>query len=97
MEYVPGTCVAAGMTERFAAVDGVDYTLNSDQAVGIVGLNEADKTNLLNLRAGSCRPVTAVVFGGINTALDAAERCRFGIVRSRQIPKPFVSMNDRLI
>ena len=98
MEHIPGTLVAAGMTKRFGAfvaVDSVDFMLKSDEAVGIVGPNGAGKTSLLNLLAGAYRPSAGtVVFGGTNvTALDAADRCRLGIARSHQIPKPFIGMN----
>ena len=58
MEHVSGTLVAAGMTKRFGAfvaVDSVDFTLKSDEAVGIVGRNGAGKTSLLNLLAGAYR------------------------------------------
>jgi branched-chain amino acid transport system ATP-binding protein len=98
MEEKHGTLVAAGIAKRFGAfvaVDNVDFILKADEAVGIVGPNGAGKTTLLNLLAGAYRPSAGtVVFGGLNvTGLDAADRCRLGIARSHQVPKPFGGMN----
>jgi energy-coupling factor transporter ATP-binding protein EcfA2 len=92
MEHSSATLVAAGMTKRFGAfvaVDGVDFTLKADEASGVVGPNGAGKTSLLNLLAKAYSPSAETVgFGGTNiTALDAAEHCRLGCARSRQIPK----------
>ena len=89
--------VAAGIAKRFdafVAVDNVDFLLKGDEAVGIVGPNGAGKTTLLNLLAGSYRPSAGtVIFRGANvTALDAADRCRLGIARSHQVPRPFGGM-----
>jgi branched-chain amino acid transport system ATP-binding protein len=94
MEEKTGTLVAAGIAKRFGAfvaVDNVDFMLKGDEAVGIVGPNGAGKTSLLNLLAGAYRPSAGtVVFGGANiTNLGAADRCRLGIARSHQIPRPF--------
>jgi branched-chain amino acid transport system ATP-binding protein len=98
MEVKHGTLIAAGIAKRFGAfvaVDQVDFMLREDEAVGIVGPNGAGKTSLLNLLAGAYRPSAGtVVFAGQNvTKLDAADRCRLGIARSHQVPKPFVGMS----
>ena len=98
MDEKHGTLIAARIAKRFGAfvaVDQVDFMLKEDEAVGIVGPNGAGKTSLLNLLAGAYRPSAGtVVFRGTNvTALDASERCRLGIARSHQIPKPFIGMN----
>jgi len=98
MEEKIGTLVAAGIAKRFGAVlavDNVDFMLKGDEAVGVVGPNGAGKTSLLNLLAGAYRPSAGtVVFCGANiTGLDAADRCRLGIARSHQIPRPFGGMN----
>jgi branched-chain amino acid transport system ATP-binding protein len=98
MEDKHGTLIAAGIAKRFGAfvaVDQVDFMLKEHEAVGIVGPNGAGKTTLLNLLAGSYRPSAGTVLfaGGDVTKLDAADRCRLGIARSHQIPKPFVGMS----
>jgi branched-chain amino acid transport system ATP-binding protein len=97
MEDKHGTLIAAGIAKRFGAfvaVDQVDFMLKEDEAVGIVGPNGAGKTSLLNLLAGAYRPSAGtVLFAGADvTKLNAADRCRLGIARSHQIPKPFVGM-----
>jgi branched-chain amino acid transport system ATP-binding protein len=88
---------AAGLRKRFGAlvvIDGVDLTLRAGDAVGIVGPNGAGKTTLLNVLAGSLRPdAGAVRFNGVDlTRAQAAERCRRGIARAHQVPRPFGHM-----
>ena len=89
--------VADGIRKRFGALvvlDGVDFGLGGDEAVGIVGPNGAGKTTLLNVLAGALRPDAGrVSFGGVEvTRTAAAARCRLGVARAHQIPKPFGGM-----
>src|SRR5262245_13426962 len=88
---------ASGIRKRFGALvvlDDVDFTLGSDEAVGIVGPNGAGKTTLLNVLAGSLRPnAGSIRFDGADvTTLGAARRCRLGIARAHQVPRPFGGM-----
>jgi len=89
--------VADGIRKRFGALvvlDGVDFGVAADEAVGIVGPNGAGKTTLLNVLAGALRPDGgSISFGGQPvTRAGAAARCRLGIARAHQIPKPFGGM-----
>ncbi len=89
--------VANGIVKRFGAftaVDRVDFSLGRDEAVGIVGPNGAGKTTLLNVLAGTYPPSAGTVLAdGVDvTRLDAASRCRSGIGRSHQVPRPFTDM-----
>src|SRR5439155_1147612 len=61
---------------------------------GIVGPNGAGKPTLLSLFAGSPRPDGgSVLFRGADiTSKGAASRCRLGIARAYQVPKPFGGM-----
>lgn len=61
------------------------------EAVGIVGPNGAGKTTLLNLIAGDLRPDTGAVLvnGADVTGWSARDRCRAGVGRTAQIPRPF--------
>jgi branched-chain amino acid transport system ATP-binding protein len=88
---------AEGVVKRFNALvvlDGVDFALGAAEAVGIVGPNGAGKTTLLNVLAGAFPPSAgAVRFRGADvTRAAAAERCRLGIARSHQVPRPFGAM-----
>jgi branched-chain amino acid transport system ATP-binding protein len=85
---------AEGIRVRFGALtvlDGVSFAVSAGEAVGIVGPNGAGKTTLLNVLAGSLRPDEGVVrFRDDDvTATSAAGRCRLGIARSHQVPRPF--------
>ncbi len=94
----PGTILAAsGLGKRFGALvvlSDVDFTVRAGEAVGIVGPNGAGKTTLLNVLSGTHPPTAGRVrFRGEDvSALDAAARCRRGIARSHQIPRPFGGM-----
>ena len=88
---------ASGITKHFGALavlEGVDISIGPDEALGIVGPNGAGKTTLLNVLAGVFRPTTGrILFRGQDiSAADAAGRCRLGIARSHQIPKPLAGM-----
>ena len=99
MTNADGTALlaAAGLKKRFGALvvlDGVDFSIGADEAVGIVGPNGAGKTTLLSLFAGSQHPDGgSVLFRGSDiTSSGAASRCRLGIARAYQVPKPFGGM-----
>ncbi|MGA2042908.1 MAG: ATP-binding cassette domain-containing protein [Roseiarcus sp.] len=86
-----------GVHKRFNALvvlDGIDFSLRADEAVGIVGPNGAGKTTLLAVLAGALAPTAGTIRyrGDDVTAMPAAERCRLGIVRTHQIPQPFGGM-----
>jgi branched-chain amino acid transport system ATP-binding protein len=88
---------ASGIRKRFNALvvlDGIDFAMRADEAVGIVGPNGAGKTTFLSVLAGALAPTAgAVTFMGEEvTALSAADRCRKGLARTHQVPKPFGGM-----
>ena len=86
-----------GVSKHFGALvvlDGVDFSIGADEAVGIVGPNGAGKTTLLSVLSGTL-PASAgsVSFRGEDiTRADAAERCRLGIAKTHQVPRPFGGM-----
>jgi branched-chain amino acid transport system ATP-binding protein len=85
---------AAGIRRRFGALvvlDGVDFAVGAGDAVGIVGPNGAGKTTLLNVLSGALRPSQgSVAFRGADvTRAGVSKRCRLGIGRAHQVPKPF--------
>jgi branched-chain amino acid transport system ATP-binding protein len=94
----PGALLAARSVQKsfgaLCVLEGVDFELASHEAVGIVGPNGAGKTTLLNVLSGALRPDSgSVQFRGADiSGLDAARRCRLGIARSHQVPRPFGGM-----
>jgi branched-chain amino acid transport system ATP-binding protein len=88
---------AHGLCKRFGALqvlEDVGLDVPARAAVGIVGPNGAGKTTLLDLLAGATRADqgTVMIQGRDVTALGAAARCRLGIGRTHQIPRPFIGM-----
>jgi branched-chain amino acid transport system ATP-binding protein len=99
VDSADGTAILAAVRvrKRFGALvvlNDVSFALEADEAVGIVGPNGAGKTTLLNVLAGALPAnAGAVRFRGSDvTALGAAKRCRLGIARSHQVPRPFGAM-----
>jgi len=87
----------AGMSKSFGRVvvaDDLSLTIGSGDLVGIVGPNGAGKSSLFGLIAGDLTPTAGqIVFEGAPvTRLSAAARCRLGIGRTFQVPKPFGAM-----
>jgi branched-chain amino acid transport system ATP-binding protein len=86
-----------GVTKRFGRVvvaDGLSLRVGPGDIVGIVGPNGAGKTSLFGLIGGDLQPGSGEVrFDGARvTRLDAAARCRLGIGRTFQVPRPFTGM-----
>ncbi|MGY1815497.1 ABC transporter ATP-binding protein [Blastococcus sp. SYSU D00820] len=87
----------AGVGKRFGrltVLDDVSFTVAPGEAFGIVGPNGAGKSTLLNVVNGVLRPGSGTVrFDGTDvTRTGAAARCRAGVGRSYQIPRPFGGM-----
>ena len=85
------------VTKRFGQVviaEDLSFAVGSGDVVGIVGPNGAGKTSLFGLISGDLAPGAGEVrFGGRTvTRLDAAARCRLGIGRTYQVPRPFADM-----
>jgi len=85
------------VTKRFGRVviaEDLSFSVSAGETVGIVGPNGAGKTSLFGLISGDLSPGAGQVsFAGRNvTRLDSAARCRLGIGRTYQVPRPFVDM-----
>ncbi|MGE5156202.1 MAG: ABC transporter ATP-binding protein [Betaproteobacteria bacterium] len=94
-----GQAVLAGflLSKRYGdllALNDVDFRADRGEAVGIVGPNGAGKSTLLSVLAGSVAPNTGRVHldGQDVTTLPPELRCRRGIGRAFQIPRPFGGM-----
>ncbi|HET9170070.1 MAG TPA: ATP-binding cassette domain-containing protein [Actinospica sp.] len=85
---------ARRLAVHFGAVrvlEDVSLTIPRGQAVGMVGPNGAGKSTLLSAISGVQRvnQGTVRIEGRDVTGVSAAGRCRLGVGRSFQIPKPF--------
>ena len=85
------------VTKRFGRVvicEDLSFAVGPGDTVGIVGPNGAGKTSLFGLISGDLSPGSGEIsFGGRPvTKLDAAARCRLGIGRTYQVPRPFTDM-----
>ena len=97
MEAASPILVAHGIHKRFGALvvlDGIDFVVAPGEAIGVVGPNGAGKTTLLSVLSGAQLPnAGSVSFRGEDvTGLGAPLRCRRGLARTHQIPRPFSGM-----
>jgi branched-chain amino acid transport system ATP-binding protein len=86
-----------GLRKSFGGVlviDDLSVSLREGEALGVVGPNGAGKTTMLNLIGGAVSPDAGrVVFGGQDiTHLARHQRCRRGLGRTYQVPRPFEGM-----
>ena len=79
---------------RVVVADNLSLAVGEADLVGIVGPNGAGKSSLFGLIAGDLAPSSGQIrFAGVTvTKKDAAARCRLGIGRTFQVPKPFGAM-----
>jgi branched-chain amino acid transport system ATP-binding protein len=78
-----------------SVIDRLDLRVDAGEILGILGPNGAGKTTLFNLIAGVLPPSGGrILFEGRDiTALRPWHRCRLGIGRTYQTPKPFSHMS----
>lgn len=92
----PAVLAANGIHRRFGSLvvlEGIDLTLAPGEALGIVGPNGAGKTTLLDILSGAQPSEGSVTFQGQDvTRWKVDRRCRSGIGRSHQVPRPFTGM-----
>ena len=86
------------VTKRFGgfnALTDVNLSVQAGERLGLIGPNGSGKTTLINCISGVLRNDAGVIrFNGRDiTTMPAHKRTRLGIVRSFQIPKPFMSMS----
>jgi branched-chain amino acid transport system ATP-binding protein len=85
---------ARGLRKAFGSVvvtDDVSLDAHSGEALGIIGPNGAGKTTLFHLLGGSLRADAGRVhLGGADVSAEPPHRrCRRGLARTQQIPRPF--------
>ncbi|MDP6086178.1 MAG: ATP-binding cassette domain-containing protein, partial [Nitrospinota bacterium] len=86
-----------GVSKRFGGFDAlteVSVHVNAGERFGLIGPNGSGKTTLINCVSGTlpCDGGRVVFDGSDITATPSYKRARMGLVRSFQIPKPFISM-----
>ncbi len=85
------------ISKRFGGVvvaHDLSLSVEPGAAVGLVGPNGAGKTSLFSMVAGDLRPDAGTISfdGAVVNRLGPAARCRLGIGRTYQVPKPFERM-----
>jgi branched-chain amino acid transport system ATP-binding protein len=85
------------VTKRFGRVviaEDLSLAVGPGDTVGIVGPNGAGKTSLFGLISGDLAPGAGEIrfAGRAITKLDSATRCKLGIGRTYQVPRPFGDM-----
>lgn len=77
------------------AVFDLSFRVEPLEILGIIGPNGAGKTTLFNLVAGEMRPDQGTVaFNGKDvTRTPVYKRCREGIARTYQVPRPFLNIS----
>ena len=89
--------VVKDLTRSFGslvAVNNLSFEVHKGEILGIIGPNGSGKTTVFNLLTGILKPDAGniVLDGKDITNLSAARRCRTGIGRTYQIPRPFTKM-----
>jgi branched-chain amino acid transport system ATP-binding protein len=86
-----------GLNKHFGgvvAVKDLSFDVRAGEVVGVMGPNGAGKTTLLNIITGEYKPDSGTVtFQGTDiTGYPPHKLCHRGIVRTYQIPQPFVKL-----
>ncbi len=73
------------------AVHDLSFDIHEGETVGLIGPNGAGKTTVVNLLCGSLFPDRGeILMNGRNiTRAKPYQRCRLGLSRTYQIPRPF--------
>src|SRR5271157_1904721 len=79
---------------NLAAVNDLSFNVQQGEILGMMGPNGAGKTTVFNLITGVHAPTAGkVTYQGRDvTHFSASHRCRLGIGRTYQIPRPFENM-----
>jgi len=94
---MPEILTVQNLTKTFGnltAVDSLTFNVEEGEILGMMGPNGAGKTTIFNLITGVYKPSRGQVFYKSTevTHFSASHRCRLGIGRTYQIPRPFENM-----
>jgi branched-chain amino acid transport system ATP-binding protein len=89
---------AHGLSKRFASLvvfEDVSLTLSAGEVLGVVGPNGAGKSTLLSVLTGTLHGDGGHVLLGAEdvSGRSAPDRCRRGLARTYQVPRPFHGMS----
>ena len=79
---------------RINVLDGLSFQMEQGRTLGVIGPNGSGKTTMINALSGLLIPSRGLIsFDGSNvTRLSPDARCRLGIARTFQVPRPFEQM-----
>ena len=79
---------------RLKAVDALSFEVREGEILGVMGPNGAGKTTVFNLLTGVLKPDEGTILFKEKdiTNESPAKRCRWGVGRTYQIPRPFDKM-----
>ncbi|PPQ39023.1 ABC transporter ATP-binding protein [Rhodopila globiformis] len=88
----------AGLSRSFGrlrVIEDLSLSVQPGEVLGIIGPNGAGKSTLFNLIAGVLPPTAGTIrlSGRDITGLPPWDRCRLGIGRTYQVPRPFAHMS----
>ena len=97
MTPAPALLELAGVSKRFGRItvaDQLSLRFHAGELVGIVGPNGAGKSTLFAMIAGDVAPDAGDISldGRLLRRVDPAGRCKLGIARTYQVPRPFDNM-----
>ena len=76
-------------------LSGITFNIEENEILGVIGPNGCGKTTMFNALIGLIMPTQGeIIYDGKNvTKMKANDRCRLGIGRTYQVPRPFEGMS----
>ena len=96
-KYMPDILKVNHLTKKFGqlrAVDDLSFEVREGEILGMMGPNGAGKTTVFNLLTGVFKPDEGdILFKARDITHESpANRCRQGLGRTYQIPRPFANL-----